>query len=300
VFPSDWREFPVAFLRSDETPDSPDISYNYFIYFDFAGGPGLTGPAGDKFNTKTSELSASSDPNIYILPIPVGTPFPKTDADGDQIPLLLGIDPNLSYILGNQITVTDQNDPLLNSFKAYVVDYNKISGFLTINNISDVMGDFDVETTYAVNLYVPGPRGPTGATGQTGASGDRYKTTSSSVTGSIASDFLIFTVDIALSYSPLGAATERVIIYGETTDFTCIGSVSEYDPVLGKISVTSFTNVAGIFDLTKNYNINLPSQESPVAPTSAAKTPSSMSAQTSSNKTPSSVRSRRRNLTLVN
>jgi len=155
---SDYWEFPVRFLRCDGAPDKPDISFNYYVYFDFAGGPGPPGTGGEDYNT----LSLA----ITLVPSN-SSPTPSSIA--------FSVSKNLSYTNpgGTSVTITSTASTYA-SFNANVQSYDKFTGDMVVANITDYVWDssFSVDTVYNINLRIKtGEQGPKGDDGQPGSPG---------------------------------------------------------------------------------------------------------------------------------
>jgi len=96
----------------------------------YTGYTGYTGPQ-VIYNTLTPS-------SVYIYPVISGA-------------ISLTLNPNLGYNSGQSLYIYDYNN-INNNFQGVVYSYNKSSGYLVINQISNVNGPYDNNSTYYLNL----------------------------------------------------------------------------------------------------------------------------------------------------
>jgi len=140
--------------------------------------------------------------------------------------LTIIVGPNLAYLTGNIIYVSDTTNPTINNFTGNVSSYNQNTGVLIINNITNVNGTYKYPT----------------------------KTTSAVIINPTISP-LTLNVEPNLAY-----ASGNSILVTDTTKPTInnfIGNVFSYDILTGDLIINNITNISGTFGSSVLYNINL-------------------------------------------
>ena len=208
------------------------------------GPTGPPGAPGDRYLSQTTQA---------VIITPIAAPL---DMLGNEITMIIA--PELAYIPGNTVLVTQTDFPL-NNFEARVASYNSITGEIVLDSVTGVDGDFTQSVYYNINLNgLMGPTGATGTTGVTGATGATGETGSTGTTGTTGhfgtttfSWGLVNTV-LTRSNSVLGTPTSPFNAYAYsyesydramTVSFTTESGFNGYAVGLSSVLGTSIQNV---------------------------------------------------------
>jgi hypothetical protein len=197
---------------------------------------GPTGPAGDRFCTKTIRKTCLTPAENSLL--------------------IFNVEPGLAYISGNSVIVVEVATSLaseLNSFEGTIHYYGKESGQIFITDITNIKGEFgNKECMYYVNLDgvdgAPGEQGPPGPTGPSNIS-------STTISLQLYND----TIVIPHQFNTISYYTLNVDNLNELKNINCSLSNKQMAIILIKLNdvINNPNSVASIFPiLSVNVNYN--------------------------------------------